>query len=261
MPPVNPVAARRLGRVHRICRRGSCPTSRRRKGRVPRKGNTPPPGPPAPLAPHNGVSEAVLTAAAAAAAAATVAIAPRTAGLRAAEPAPPVVHEDRLDHRRHRHREQRADEAVAVLAHDQREDHEHRVDLRRVADDLRVEEVRLDQVDADDPPARSSPCLRSNVPDEISAIATIGTDDRIDPKIGIRLIVAAITARISGYLTWKMSRPTYVKTPLMKQISSWPRITPDRPRSMPAMMRRSRAGRSRVPASARTPGCAEDRPG
>src|SRR3954451_1822925 len=30
-------------------------------GPRPRKGNTPPPAPPAPLAPHNGVSEAALT--------------------------------------------------------------------------------------------------------------------------------------------------------------------------------------------------------
>ena len=53
-----------------------------------------------------------------------------------------------------------------------------------------------------------SPCARSKVPDEISAIATIGTDDRIDPKIGIRLIVAAMPASSSGYLTWNSSRPT-----------------------------------------------------
>ena len=54
----------------------------------------------------------------------------------------------------------------------------------------------------------NSPCLRSKLPDEMSAMATIGTDDRIDPKIGIRLIVAAIPASSSGYFTWKISRPT-----------------------------------------------------
>ena len=51
------------------------------------------------------------------------------------------------------------------------------------------------------------PLPQIEVPDEISAIATIGTDDRIEPKIGIRLIVAAMPASSSGYLTWKSSSP------------------------------------------------------
>ena len=42
---------------------GSCPPSRRRKGHVPRKGNTPSSGSPTFFAPHNGESEAVFTSA------------------------------------------------------------------------------------------------------------------------------------------------------------------------------------------------------
>ena len=38
-------------------------------------------------------------------------------------------------------------------------------------------------------------------------MATMGIDDRIDPKIGIRLITAAIPASSSGYLTLKISSP------------------------------------------------------
>ena len=38
------------------------------------------------------------------------------------------------------------------------------------------------------------PCLRSKLPDETSAMATMGTDDRIDPKIGTRLMIAAMPA-------------------------------------------------------------------
>ena len=45
-------------------------------------------------------------------------------------------------------------------------------------------------------------------PDEMSAMATIGTDERIDPKIGTRLMVAAIPARSRRYFTWKIQRPT-----------------------------------------------------
>ena len=52
-----------------------------------------------------------------------------------------------------------------------------------------------------------TPCVRSKFPDEISAMATIGIDDRIDPKIGIRLIVAAMPASSSGYFTLKISSP------------------------------------------------------
>ena len=48
----------------------------------------------------------------------------------------------------------------------------------------------------------------SKLPDEISATATIGTDDRIDPKIGIRLIVAAMPASSSGYFTLNSQSPT-----------------------------------------------------
>ena len=88
-----------------------------------------------------------------------------------------------------------------MLARDQREHHQHGVNLGRVAHDLRVEEVRLDEVDADDPGEHLQPFDRSKFPDEISAMATIGTDDRIEPKIGIRLIVAAMPASSSGYLT------------------------------------------------------------
>ena len=53
-------------------------------------------------------------------------------------------------------------------------------------------------------PSTSTPCRRSKVPDEMSAMATMGTDERIDPKMGTRLMVAAIPARSSGYFTWKM---------------------------------------------------------
>ncbi len=53
----------------------------------------------------------------------------------------------------------------------------------------------------------NSPCRRSKVPEEMRAIATIGTDERIEPKIGTRLIVAAIPARSSRYFTWKIQRP------------------------------------------------------
>ena len=120
-----------------------------------------------------------------------------------------------------------------MLARDEREHDEHGVDLGGVAHDLRVEEVRLEQVDAEDPGEHQQPLPRSKLPDEMSAIATIGTEDRIEPKIGTRLMVAAMPASKSGYLTWKRLRPMYVKAPLMRQITSWPRMTPDRPRSMP----------------------------
>ena len=35
----------------------------------------------------------------------------------------------------------------------------------------------------------------------------MGIDERIEPKIGIKLIVAATPASKSGYLMWKISRP------------------------------------------------------
>ena len=38
-------------------------------------------------------------------------------------------------------------------------------------------------------------------------MATIGIDDRIEPKIGIRLITAAMPASSSGYFTLKINRP------------------------------------------------------
>src|SRR5882762_2568967 len=43
---------------------------------------------------------------------------------------------------------------------------------------------------------------------ETRATITIGTDDKIDPKIGIRLIRLATTARIRPYFTPNTSRPT-----------------------------------------------------
>ncbi|MEZ4340720.1 MAG: hypothetical protein R3B82_29210 [Sandaracinaceae bacterium] len=46
---------------------------------------------------------------------------------------------------------QRAHDAEDVLTGQEREDDEDRMDLRGVAHDLRVQEVRLDLVDADDP--------------------------------------------------------------------------------------------------------------
>ncbi len=54
----------------------------------------------------------------------------------------------------------------------------------------------------------------SNVPDEISATATIGTDDRIDPKIGIRLIVAAMPPSSSGYFTLNSQQPDVGEDPV-----------------------------------------------
>ena len=61
-------------------------------------------------------------------------------------------------------------------------------------------------------------------------MATIGTDDRIEPKIGIRLMVAAIPASSSGYFTWKMQQADVGERAVDAGRSrSWPRITPDRP--------------------------------
>jgi hypothetical protein len=61
------------------------------------------------------------------------------------------VQEEALRDAHARHGQQRARQLEQVLADDQREDHQHGVDLRRVADDLRVQEVRLELVDSDDP--------------------------------------------------------------------------------------------------------------
>ena len=69
------------------------------------------------------------------------------------------------------------------------------------------------------------------------AIATIGTEERIEPKMGTRLMVAAIPARRSRYFTWKIQRPKYVKVPFSMQMTSWPRMTPESPRSIPLAIR------------------------
>ncbi len=58
-------------------------------------------------------------------------------------------------------REERAGDLEEVLADEQREHHEDRVDLRRVADDLRVQEVRLELVDAHDPREHAEPPCRA----------------------------------------------------------------------------------------------------
>lgn len=60
--------------------------------------------------------------------------------------------------------------------------------------------------------------------------------DRIDPKMGINESSVATTAKINEYLTEKMSRPTYVNAPLSRQMITWPRMTPDSDRLMPAAM-------------------------
>ena len=106
---------------------------------------------------------------------------------------PAEVGEECLDDRRNGNREQRANNAVGVLAGDQRKDDQHRVDLRRVTHDLRIQEVGLDEVNPMIHPSTSRPRSTSKRPTN-RATATIGTDDRIDPKIGIRLIVAAMPA-------------------------------------------------------------------
>ena len=58
------------------------------------------------------------------------------------------VEEDRLHDREAWHREESALDLEEVLTHQQGEHDEHGVDFRGVADDLRVQIVRLDQVDA-----------------------------------------------------------------------------------------------------------------
>src|SRR5664279_797831 len=55
---------------------------------------------------------------------------------------------------------------------------------------------------------------------ETKATITIGTDDMIDPKIGIRLIMPATIDRISWYFTPKIVRPMNVSHALITQITS-----------------------------------------
>ena len=52
-----------------------------------------------------------------------------------------------------------------------------------------------------------TPFVRSKLPDEISATATIGTDDRIEPKIGIRLMVAAMPREQQRVLDLEQQQP------------------------------------------------------
>ena len=47
--------------------------------------------------------------------------------------------------------EERSDEVEEMLPDEEREDDEHRVNLGGVSHDLRIQNVRLDLVDADDP--------------------------------------------------------------------------------------------------------------
>ena len=61
------------------------------------------------------------------------------------------MQEQALRQGQHGHREQRAPEPEEVLAHDQREHHQHGVDLGCHPDDLRIEQVGLHLVNADDP--------------------------------------------------------------------------------------------------------------
>ena len=112
-----------------------------------------------------------------------------------------------------------------VLSHEQREDDEHGVNLRRVAHDLRVQDVRLELVDADDPHQHETA-----VPSDcVSPSATAGMALAIEPKIGMSEKTVATSARTGQYLSPTKAKPTALSAPLMRLIVSCPRTTPDRP--------------------------------
>jgi hypothetical protein len=57
----------------------------------------------------------------------------------------------------HRDRDQRSDEAIALLAGEEREHHHHGMDARRAAHDSGVEEVGLQGVNSNNPQQHRQP--------------------------------------------------------------------------------------------------------
>jgi hypothetical protein len=63
-------------------------------------------------------------------------------------------------------------------------------------------------------------------------MATMGTELRMVPKMGMRLKRVAMVARRKANFTPKTTSPMKVSVPFTRQIVTWPRTTPASERSM-----------------------------